>query len=286
MVSLHISQIFSNFKSFLPTKSPPQEQSKTNKIEIELQEILPPPQSPCGFIVEFQKAFPLSSKHDATINSEINHRTFENGCTYIGELKDNKLYGRGIFTWQKGDRYVGQFENNFLHGYGTLSWVEGEKYTGDFHYNSRHGQGCIIKEDGNVSIGYWEFDVLQFSSKTKIPSVYLEEFKKAFSLTARDLLIEYKITFKTLSSGKKYIGEAKGDKLCGRGIMIWSWSKGERYVGQFEDNCLHGFGTMTWQDGSQYTGDFYKDELHGVGCLTRKDGTVLRGNWIMNVFQN
>jgi hypothetical protein len=41
-----------------------------------------------------------------------------NGDQYVGEFKDNKYSGKGVWTWPNGNKYVGEFANNTANGQG------------------------------------------------------------------------------------------------------------------------------------------------------------------------
>ncbi|MCI5222155.1 MAG: hypothetical protein D3924_05665 [Candidatus Electrothrix sp. AR4] len=52
-----------------------------------------------------------------------------------------------------------------------------------------------------------------------------------------------------------------------------------KYVGQLEDNNLHGKGTFTWPDGNEYSGDWLQGKRHGKGRFIWKNGTEYIGDW-------
>lgn len=51
---------------------------------------------------------------------------------FLGEYKDDKKHGFGIFTWQDGRKYIGE-------------WKEGKQ----------HGKGCFINQKGEKREGEW-----------------------------------------------------------------------------------------------------------------------------------
>ena len=55
--------------------------------------------------------------------------TFDNG-NYVGEWKDNKMYGQGTYTTTNGYKYVGEFKDNKRHGQGTYTFPDGAKDSG------------------------------------------------------------------------------------------------------------------------------------------------------------
>ena len=51
----------------------------------------------------------------------------------------------------------------------------------------------------------------------------------------------------------------KDNKKHGQGT--YSWSNGDKYVGEWEDNKKHGQGTWTLADGTKHEGEWKNDEL-------------------------
>jgi hypothetical protein len=79
----------------------------------------------------------------------------------------------------------------------------------------------------------------------------------------------------TWSDGNKYVGEYKDDKRHGQGT--YTYASGNKYAGEFKDNKRHGLGTNTWLDGDKYVGEWKDGQLHGQGTWTYEDGRVEKG---------
>ena len=47
---------------------------------------------------------------------------------------------------------------------------------------------------------------------------------------------------------------------------------GDKYVGEFKDDQLHGQGTYTFANGDKYVGEWKDDKKHGQGTYTSADG--------------
>ena len=60
---------------------------------------------------------------------------------------------RGIAIFPNGDIYVGQYKNNKRHGRGMYKSKNGEIYVGEWYANKRHGKGIIIYPDKGVYKG-------------------------------------------------------------------------------------------------------------------------------------
>ena len=48
----------------------------------------------------------------------------------MGELKDDKIHGKGIETYANGTRYEGEFKDNKIEGKGTKYYLNGRKESG------------------------------------------------------------------------------------------------------------------------------------------------------------
>ena len=46
--------------------------------------------------------------------------TEENGASYEGEFKNNKMEGQGVKTYANGSSYTGKFKNSLQHGIGEF----------------------------------------------------------------------------------------------------------------------------------------------------------------------
>jgi len=52
----------------------------------------------------------------------------------------------------------------------------------------------------------------------------------------------------------------------------YTWSDGDKYVGEFKDDKPNGQGTYTWSDGRKYEGEFEDGIKHGQGTWTSIKG--------------
>jgi hypothetical protein len=66
-----------------------------------------------------------------------------NGDKYIGETKDGKRSGYGVFAWKDGNIWIGQWENG-----------------------ERAGQGIFIASNGSLTAGHWKNN-----THTPVPTV-------------------------------------------------------------------------------------------------------------------
>ena len=106
-------------------------------------------------------------------------RVWPNGDTYEGQMLQEQMHGRGIFTssqgyvytgefrygkpnglgklvYDNGDRYEGSFLDDMLHGQGKYNYANGDRYQGEFQNDLPHGQGIYILTNGSIYSGTWE----------------------------------------------------------------------------------------------------------------------------------
>ena len=78
---------------------------------------------------------------------------------YEGMWKNDQFHGVGKKTFENGDTYEGDFRQNKMHGKGTYqSKLGGWKYVGDFQGDSRYGTGETIWDDGDKVRGLYLLD--------------------------------------------------------------------------------------------------------------------------------
>ena len=68
----------------------------------------------------------------------------------------------------------------------------------------------------------------------------------------------------------------EGNCRNGQGTKTWA---GRKYVGEFKDGNVNGYGTATYSNGTKYVGEFKDFQYHGEGTLTYADGKVDKGIW-------
>ena len=61
--------------------------------------------------------------------------TFDDGDEYVGEWKEDQLYGHGTYTWANGDKYIGEFRNgrtSYGVQYSALDRLQGTYSNGEW----------------------------------------------------------------------------------------------------------------------------------------------------------
>jgi hypothetical protein len=82
--------------------------------------------------------------------------TSSQGYVYIGEFKYGKPNGSGKLVYDNGDRYEGNLVNDMLHGKGKYLYANGDRYQGEFQNDIPHGHGVYILTNGNIYSGFWK----------------------------------------------------------------------------------------------------------------------------------
>ena len=58
-----------------------------------------------------------------------------------------------------------------------------------------------------------------------------------------------------------------------------TFDNGNTYVGELQDNKMHGQGTLTYDSGTKYIGEFKNNKKHGKGTVIHADGGKIVGEW-------
>ncbi|TGM19058.1 hypothetical protein EHQ82_10960 [Leptospira selangorensis] len=82
--------------------------------------------------------------------------SYRNGDKYIGEIKNSKMHGKGIFIFANGGRYNGEFSNGKFNGYGKLIDQDGSIFEGNFLDGLINGIGKAELSNGDIYVGDWK----------------------------------------------------------------------------------------------------------------------------------
>ena len=200
-----------------------------------------------------------------------------NGDKYVGGFKDNKGSGQGIATSLAGTKYFGEMKDGKKNGQGTNIWADGSKYVGEWKDNKKNGQGSYTYTDGKVEKGIWEDDEFQYA---KTPSTTNSPVQATSLLNCpSDTNVLWHNCFGTYtwSDGEKYVGEFKDGNFNGQGVYTHADGKVEE--GTWKDDKLNGQGTYTWSDGDKYVGEFKDDKRTGQGTFKWSSGDIYVGQW-------
>lgn len=75
--------------------------------------------------------------------------------TYIGERRDGRENGHGLYLAADGSRYLGDWRDGLKHGDGMYLSHEGHVYVGEYREGLRHGRGVYTRTEGARYTGEW-----------------------------------------------------------------------------------------------------------------------------------
>jgi hypothetical protein len=73
-----------------------------------------------------------------------------NGETYLGQWKNDKYYGSGIYKYADGSRYEGDWVDSKFEGHGVFYYTDGTSYQGELLNNNKVGYGRKVDINGNI----------------------------------------------------------------------------------------------------------------------------------------
>lgn len=166
------------------------------------------------------------------------------GDEYIGEVKEDKANGKGIYNWEKGYQYFGDWIDDKPQGNGVLIYPDGRKYEGEFLNAKRDGKGILYWPNGDI---------------------YEGEFSKG----NRDGKAEFLFLDGTIFFEGSYVDNFS------EGIGIMKSKRGDLYKGDFKKGKRNGQGKYLWVNGRMYQGDFSQGQRTGsaifIEGITVKD---------------
>ena len=77
------------------------------------------------------------------------------GDKYVGEYREGKKDGQGIFTFSDGEKYDGEWKNDKRNGIGKNVWANGSMYIGEWKSNKQNGFGTFSFANGDRDVGQW-----------------------------------------------------------------------------------------------------------------------------------
>merc|ERR1712139_380575 len=90
----------------------------------------------------------------------VGSMSLNEGDVYVGEFKDDKMHGKGTYTWNrgyhKGDVYVGEYKDEKRNGYGKWTRADGSIYhDGMWKDGNRNGKGTYKCNSGSNKGGVY-----------------------------------------------------------------------------------------------------------------------------------
>ena len=189
---------------------------------------------------------------------------------YIGDFKDGKKHGHGIYTWPNGDTYDGDFADDTPNGKGGFQLASGDKYEGEVVGGRISGRGIYITRESD-----------------RIEASFIDA--KAYGLALY-----------LFANGDKYEGEMVAGRLSGKGIYttknrdriegtfiegqaqgegICYFANNDRYEGEIKSGALTGKGKYFYGNGLRSEGEYLNGNLHGKGKFYFNDGSWFEGEF-------
>ena len=79
--------------------------------------------------------------------------SFSNGDKYVGDYKNGKRSGKGVYYSFKGHKYEGEYENNKPNGQGIQTFANGERHEGLYKDGKLNGIGKRFYVSGSIYEG-------------------------------------------------------------------------------------------------------------------------------------
>nr|DBA20075.1 TPA: hypothetical protein GDO54_015815 [Pyxicephalus adspersus] len=186
-------------------------------------------------------------------------------ASYDGRWLAGKPHGRGVLKWPDGRVYEGEFRNGLEDGFGKYiipkkSLKKEDCYLGYWKDGKMYGQGTFWYANGEVYEGCFQDN----------------------NRHGHGLLRSGKLTS---SSPSMFIGQWVMDKKTGYGVFD-DITRGEKYMGMWQDDLRQGNGLVVTQFGLYYEGAFNLNKMMGCGVLLSEDDTVYEGefsdDWTLN----
>ncbi|XP_062861557.1 alsin isoform X3 [Trichomycterus rosablanca] len=180
-------------------------------------------------------------------------------AAYGGRWLLGKPYGIGDLKWPDGRVYYGNFKNGLEDGFGdymmpNMALKTFDRYKGHWKEGKMHGFGTYRYATGEVYEG-------SFQDNLRHGHGMLSSGRQASS-----------------STSSVFVGHWVNDKKTGYGIFD-DITKGEKYMGMWQDDQRQGTGVVVTQFGLYFEGQFNNNKMTGTGLLFSDDDTAFEGEF-------
>ena len=220
---------------------------------------------------ELMKIQPQNKKNDQKININNSKLNIIKTLNFIGSRDSKGLkQGFGIQKENNGDSFRGIFKNDKVSGWAIFKNNEGDIFKGEYLEDKIYGYGEYSHKNGDIYYGYWKednifgigYEILEDSSG------YSGEYKTG----KKNGIGTYK-----WKDGSIYMGEWKNNDMEGYGI--YKFKDGRQYLGEWENNKMNGYGEFIWPEGKIYIGFYKNNKREGFGIYYFPDNRIFVGFW-------
>uniref|UniRef100_A0A673WP56 Alsin Rho guanine nucleotide exchange factor ALS2 n=1 Tax=Salmo trutta TaxID=8032 RepID=A0A673WP56_SALTR len=203
-------------------------------------------------------------------------------ATYEGRWLAGKPNGRGVVKWLDGRIYTGTFKNGLEDGFGDYVMPSktlnlNDHYQGHWKEGKMHGIGTYKYATGELYDGSFQDNMRHGHGmlrsgtlNSSSPSVFIGQW-------VHDKKTGYGV-FDDITRGEKYMGMWQDDQRQGTGVIVTQF--GLYYEGAFNNNKMQGTGVLLSEDNTTYEGEFSEDwTLNGKGVLTMPNGDYFEGSF-------
>ncbi|XP_070969540.1 alsin-like isoform X1 [Oncorhynchus clarkii lewisi] len=203
-------------------------------------------------------------------------------ATYEGRWLAGKPNGRGMVKWLDGKIYTGTFKNGLEDGFGDYVMPSktlnlNDHYQGHWKEGKMHGIGTYKYATGELYEGSFQDNMRHGHGmlrsgtlNSSSPSVFIGQW-------VHDKKTGYGV-FDDITRGEKYMGMWQDDQRQGTGVIVTQF--GLYYEGAFNNNKMQGTGVLLSEDNTTFEGEFSEDwTLNGKGVLTMPNGDYFEGSF-------
>lgn len=185
---------------------------------------------------------------------------FDKNCIYIGQFNNDQYNGKGLLISNEGNSLFGDFVKGECTGNGHLI-IDGQlDYEGKFENNQKKGFGIEKYNDGSVYEGNFVNGEKCGQGKYTFPN------GEYYDGNFQNDLYEGEGVYEWPEEGRRYQGQFHLGNIEGNGVS--QYSDGSVYKGHYVGGVKQGEGTYTWNNGQKFVGNWLNNELHGNGILT------------------
>jgi len=178
-----------------------------------------------------------------------------------------------------GNKYEGEIKNGQANGKGIKTYKDGRIHKGLFKDNKRHGEGILYRPDGTIFKGNYKNDAQDgLGINITKEGVELKAFfKEGKCMKGQAIMYYNEENSQNMKFNNRYIGNYQNNKMEGFGIF--TMANGDIYEGEFQKNYFNGRGVYYFHDGIKYEGKFKNNKKEGRGKLSFNNGQILDCIW-------